>query len=833
LDRLYRPFLLRWFLSQGIAHADAEDLTQEVMTRIQRAQLAKIQVDWGGLKVVETYPARIPELWAGRPVILLGRYSGGGDATVTVRGLVEGEAVSWPLRVALPAEQTEHNVLPKIWARRKIEDLMQQTYYQGSPAVEEEVTAIALDYKLMSQYTSFVAVDETDAASHEPVARPPRRMLIPVPLPQGTRWQGFFGPLGEESIRDKELTDELKELGKVRQIDRRMKAPDLYDRGWAAPRNAPGMDARFLMRGGRARGGSFGARTTSLSSRLSLAREPASQPAPAGGARYAYFANGAVTGPATEEARSLESVDADFTIAALAQNAQPLVTAAQELLTTGKKALEGKDLNAARIAFEHAYFLDNAALASGLTNGDTASQALQALTQIRNDQIQAWIKTTPALDKKLSIELRDLSINEALQAVAKAAGIKVKLVPGSIEDGVAMVGTENARVDYLDLRGATVAQALDWILMPASLTWHATKNDVVATSHRRESASAWVYDLSVIALPDSEALTQLNDYNQSLAAAQKSADELLKVVHEQLRLKGDLAASWFGPGQLLIVGDAATHEGAAKLFSQLADPEAKFEGAAAALHQVTSKRAVDRKEKVAQQQQEVHRTITAGRHVEFGWQLMSEAAAGILDTEALTQLQIAWKDPATDEMLKGELAVIPLRSLWILSEVAAALPDKQPELSTLLSTAKQKSQQAATESIAALEKTPDDANTYFRTLYATLTYLDDEGFVTKAAPHLTRERAADSPLARAVVIAKALLAKPQDVDAAALESLITSGVHGDDLVLLSALACHRGGNESRAMFHRESRELLAGQPLSGQIVVLVNRLSGSPLVHAN
>jgi hypothetical protein len=42
-----------------------------------------------------------------------------------------------------------------------------QTYYHGSPAIEEEVTAIALDYRLMSQYTSFVAVDAQQAKSVE------------------------------------------------------------------------------------------------------------------------------------------------------------------------------------------------------------------------------------------------------------------------------------------------------------------------------------------------------------------------------------------------------------------------------------------------------------------------------------------------------------------------------------------------------------------------------------------------------------------------------------------------------------------------------------------
>jgi RNA polymerase sigma-70 factor (ECF subfamily) len=31
LDRIYRPFLLNWFLAHGASHGDAEDLTQEVL----------------------------------------------------------------------------------------------------------------------------------------------------------------------------------------------------------------------------------------------------------------------------------------------------------------------------------------------------------------------------------------------------------------------------------------------------------------------------------------------------------------------------------------------------------------------------------------------------------------------------------------------------------------------------------------------------------------------------------------------------------------------------------------------------------------------------------
>ena len=114
------------------------------MTRIQRAQLAKLKIDWGPHQVVETYPARLPELWAGRPVIVYGRYRGGSSGRITISGQVEGQNVSWPLDVQLPAAEPQHDVLAKVWARQKIESLMQSSYYQGSPAVEEEVTALGL-----------------------------------------------------------------------------------------------------------------------------------------------------------------------------------------------------------------------------------------------------------------------------------------------------------------------------------------------------------------------------------------------------------------------------------------------------------------------------------------------------------------------------------------------------------------------------------------------------------------------------------------------------------------------------------------------------------------
>ena len=46
------------------------------------------------------------------------------------------------------------------------------------------------------------------------------------------------------------------------------------------------------------------------------------------------------------------------------------------------------------------------------------------------------------------------------------------------------------------------------------------------------------------------------------------------------------------------------------------------------------------------------------------------------------------------------------------------------------------------------------------------------------------------------------------------------------MVALAALACRRAGGEAWTAFRAESRAILGDQPLSGAVVVLVNRLSG-------
>ena len=162
--------------------------------RIRNPLLTDISVDWNGLPVADVYPKRIPDLFGAKPVILSGRYTAGGHGVIRLKGKMGGQDFVREISVNLPESQTEHDVLATLWARTRIDDLMSQDYngaQQGNMKsdLQETITQLGLNYRLMTQFTSFVAVEEmivTDGGT-------PRRIDVPIEMPEGVSREGIFG----------------------------------------------------------------------------------------------------------------------------------------------------------------------------------------------------------------------------------------------------------------------------------------------------------------------------------------------------------------------------------------------------------------------------------------------------------------------------------------------------------------------------------------------------------------------------------------------------------------------------------------------------------------
>jgi Ca-activated chloride channel homolog len=162
--------------------------------RVRNPLLTDISIDWGGLPVADVYPQRIPDLFGAKPVVLSGRYTAGARGSIRLRGKLAGQEFIREIPVDLPESQPQHDVLSTLWARARIDDLMSKDfngmqYGNMTGEVREAITQIGLEYRLMTQFTSFVAVEEMVVTE----GGQPRRIDVPVEMPEGVSYEGVFG----------------------------------------------------------------------------------------------------------------------------------------------------------------------------------------------------------------------------------------------------------------------------------------------------------------------------------------------------------------------------------------------------------------------------------------------------------------------------------------------------------------------------------------------------------------------------------------------------------------------------------------------------------------
>jgi len=173
-----------------------EIAAQRFYRRISSPLLTDIAVDWNGLPVADVYPRRVPDIFfAGRPTIFKGRYTKGASRTITLRGKLNGAPWKREIRVDLPAMQSGGGeAIPTLWAREKIEDLQSSDWMglqTGEPkvSIKDQIVAVALEFKLMSHYTSFVAVEQRVVN----IGGKQRTIDVPVEMADGVSHDGIFG----------------------------------------------------------------------------------------------------------------------------------------------------------------------------------------------------------------------------------------------------------------------------------------------------------------------------------------------------------------------------------------------------------------------------------------------------------------------------------------------------------------------------------------------------------------------------------------------------------------------------------------------------------------
>jgi Ca-activated chloride channel family protein len=164
---------------------DANKVMADYYERIAHPALSDISVDLGSMQASDVFPKKIPDLFVGRPVVITGRFKGQVPDTICVRGKIGGVAQEIAVKTS-PTENGTKNALPAVWARAKIADLSDDAL--GHPelvaANPDQIKQVALEYGLMSAYTSFVAVDSSQVTKGDHGTT----VNVPVPVPDGVRY---------------------------------------------------------------------------------------------------------------------------------------------------------------------------------------------------------------------------------------------------------------------------------------------------------------------------------------------------------------------------------------------------------------------------------------------------------------------------------------------------------------------------------------------------------------------------------------------------------------------------------------------------------------------
>ncbi len=115
----------------------------------------------GGIRATKLYPSPLPDLFKGEQLVLVGRYSGKGDAAVTVEGTVNGAARKFTYEVNFPAEASDSEFIPRLWATRRVGYLLDEIRLHGENSeLRDEVTELARKYSIVTPYTAYLILED-------------------------------------------------------------------------------------------------------------------------------------------------------------------------------------------------------------------------------------------------------------------------------------------------------------------------------------------------------------------------------------------------------------------------------------------------------------------------------------------------------------------------------------------------------------------------------------------------------------------------------------------------------------------------------------------------
>lgn len=147
---------------------DLEVKVSNFFAKVSSPVLSDLELDFGGADVDLVYPRKLPDLFRGMQLTVIGRYKNAADLnniTIILRGRAGGEGRNFSYsNLDLPLRDNDNEFLPRLWASRRVGWLIEQIRLNGeSRELKDEIVDLGTRYGIVTPYTSYLATDGTFA----------------------------------------------------------------------------------------------------------------------------------------------------------------------------------------------------------------------------------------------------------------------------------------------------------------------------------------------------------------------------------------------------------------------------------------------------------------------------------------------------------------------------------------------------------------------------------------------------------------------------------------------------------------------------------------------
>ena len=164
---------------------------------IESPVLSNIQFKFSGFEAYDIIPSVIPDLLAERPIYIFGKYRGEARGKLQISGIQSTGKYDQVVSINTSNMTDGHQAIRYLWAREKIRWHHDFSQLSSDQKRVDSITQLGLKYNLLTDFTSFVAVDESEIINPDGVSTRVKQVL---PLPAGVSNYAVGFEMGAEGI---------------------------------------------------------------------------------------------------------------------------------------------------------------------------------------------------------------------------------------------------------------------------------------------------------------------------------------------------------------------------------------------------------------------------------------------------------------------------------------------------------------------------------------------------------------------------------------------------------------------------------------------------------